>query len=138
MDDNYDDDQHNTQKFAEAQAQVNAQYGKTLERLAVSEWLDSLAALGEDQEKAEASYGEECHQYWNSLSKDQQLMAFAHVTRTIHHGLRRGLSYRGILYSLFEFGPEAYGIGIASGFFDIYNHNGIETRTTTDGEAKAE
>lgn len=112
MDENYDDDQHP---------------GRTGGKIEV-EWLDMLAELGEEQEKAAASYGEEARHFWNSLSREQQLMAFAHVNRTIHHGLKRGLSYRGILYSLFEFGPEAYGIGMASGFHEIYSQCDIEER----------
>ena len=60
--------------------------------------------------------------YWNSLSKDDQLKAFCAVSRRIHKGeiVDQG-SYRHVLYGVFGFGPEAYAPAQAAGYLDIHN-----------------
>jgi hypothetical protein len=61
-------------------------------------------------------------EYWNSLTKEQQLSAFCAVARRIHKGdiVDKG-SYRYVLYDVFEFGPEAYAPAQLAGYLDIHN-----------------
>lgn len=64
----------------------------------------------------------EQEQYWNSLTKEQQLLAFCAVARRIHKGdiVDKG-SYRYVLYQVFGFGPEAYAPAQLAGYLDIHN-----------------
>ncbi len=65
---------------------------------------------------------QEQEQYWNSLSKDQQLSAFCSVVRRIYRGeLQECGSYRYVLYSVFGFGPEAYAAAQMAGYLSIHN-----------------
>lgn len=60
--------------------------------------------------------------YWNSLSHDEQLKVFCAVSRRIHQGeiVDKG-SYRHVLYSVFNFGPESYAQAQCSGYLSIHN-----------------
>lgn len=72
---------------------------------------EGIKVMEENQEK-----------YWDSLSKDQQLDVFCCVMRRLAHGeLDEGRTYRGILYDVFDWGPEAYMPAQVSGFLDIHN-----------------
>lgn len=75
---------------------------------------DLTAALGQVEAKQE--------EWWNSLTKDQQLDAFCCVVRRIHAGahVAQG-SYRFVLYEVFDFGPEAYIPAQHSGYLDLHN-----------------
>ena len=77
------------------------------------------------QEELEQRYHGESESWWNSLSKEEQLAAFYSVTKRIHHGFLQQTSYRGILYGIFGFDSKAYSVGIASGFFEMYNHTDV-------------
>ena len=61
-------------------------------------------------------------EYWNSLTKEQQLAAFCAVSRRIHQGelVDQG-SYRHVLYGVFGWGPEAYAPAQLAGYLDIHN-----------------
>lgn len=60
--------------------------------------------------------------YWNTLSKQQQLMVFCVVSRRIYEGdIVQKRSYRGVLYDVFGFGPEAYVPAQMSGYLSIHN-----------------
>lgn len=84
----------------------------------IAKALDEIQDL---EEQSEREYHKEADDWWNSLSKEQQLAAFYSVSKRMHHGFLQGLSYRAILYGLFGFGKNAYGIGMASGFMEIHN-----------------
>lgn len=59
---------------------------------------------------------------WNDLSKEDQLDYFCAVVRRIHQGeLVDSRSYRGVLYGIFGFGPEAYAKAQEAGFLDLHN-----------------
>lgn len=59
---------------------------------------------------------------WDSLSKDMQLIYFCAVIRLLCKGeLDDKRSYRGVLYSTFGFGPEAYVRAQNAGFLAIHN-----------------
>ena len=61
-------------------------------------------------------------EYWNSLTKEQQLAAFCAVARRIHQGelIDQG-SYRHVLYGVFGWGPEAYAPAQLAGYLEIHN-----------------
>jgi len=64
----------------------------------------------------------ESEEYWNSLTKDEQLKVFCAVVRRIHKGeLQDRGSYRYVLYQTFGFGPEAYAQAQMSGYLSIHN-----------------
>lgn len=64
----------------------------------------------------------EQEEYWNSLSKEQQLNAFCAVVRRIHKGdVELNGSYRYVLYEIFGFGPEAYAPAQMAGYLTIHN-----------------
>ena len=64
----------------------------------------------------------EQEEHWKSLSKDQQLSVFCSVVRRIYKGeLVDKRSYRGVLYDVFEFGPEAYAPAQDAGYLAIHN-----------------
>ena len=87
------------------------------------EFLDSLAEIGEIQEKLIVAYSKEAEQYWDSLTYDQKLMCFYVVTKKIHQGdCVENRSYRGVLYDIFGFDLDSYSLGMSSGYFEIHNH----------------
>jgi hypothetical protein len=72
------------------------------------------AALREIEDQQEA--------YWASLTHDQQLSVFCSVVRRIHRAeITERTSYRGALYGVFGFGPEAYVQAQEAGYLDIHN-----------------
>lgn len=60
--------------------------------------------------------------FWNSLTKEQQLDAFCAVARRIYQGelIEHG-TYRYVLYQVFGFGPEAYIQAQMAGYLGIHN-----------------
>jgi hypothetical protein len=74
-------------------------------------WNDAMQAIEQDSE-----------QYWNSLSKEDQLKVFCAVCRRIYQGdiVDKG-TYRYVLYNVFEFGPEAYAPAQLAGYLAIHN-----------------
>lgn len=84
--------------------------------------LELLQRLAHAFEQAQESIELEQEAYWNSLSKEKQLMAFCCVVRRLVKGeLEEHGSYRYILYDTFGFGPEAYVQAQAAGFIDLHN-----------------
>ena len=64
----------------------------------------------------------ESEQYWNSLTKEQQLQVFCAVSRRIYKGeIEQKGSYRYVLYQVFGFGPEAYTQAQLAGYLSIHN-----------------
>ena len=84
--------------------------------------LDSLSDIGQEYEKHALEYEKECDDYWKNLSYDDQLKAFYSVVKRIHKGeIEDGGSYRWVLYDVFGFGPDAYGIGMECGYMVLHN-----------------
>lgn len=78
--------------------------------------------LSESFEKAMKEIEQEQEQYWNSLSKDDQLKVFCAVVRRIVQAeLKDKGSYRWALYDVFGFGPESYTQGMDCGFMALHN-----------------
>ena len=91
--------------------------------------LEALAKFGELQREAEAEYEASCNKFWNDLSYDDQLKAFYSVCKRIYEGdIKQRGSYRYVLYDVFNFEPDAYGIGMNCGYMAIHNaiFDGIE------------
>lgn len=60
--------------------------------------------------------------FWNDLTKDQQLMAFCYVVHTLRKAeLEDNHSYRGVLYNAFGFDLDSYVCAQVSGFLDLHN-----------------
>jgi hypothetical protein len=78
--------------------------------------------------ESKSEYDKQANEYWLDLSEDQKLKAFYSVVKRIHQGdyIDKG-SYRWVLYDVFGFGPEAYGLGMDCGYMDI--HNAIDNAT---------
>jgi hypothetical protein len=84
---------------------------------AVAKNLSSL--IKEEKQKRD----QEAQEFFENLSYDDQLKAFYHICRTIWLGeLMERRTYRGVLYEMFKFGPDAYSLGMDCGFFDIHNN----------------
>ena len=78
--------------------------------------LDDLAETFNDHINRLKNKQEE---YWNSLTKEQQLDAFCAVVRRICQGeLDDKGTYRYVLYDIFKFGPESYGSAQMAGYLE--------------------
>lgn len=86
------------------------------------ELIKAFLKLSEDQEHTEILYEMECDDFWKSLSEEDKLKAFYSVVKRIVQGeLKNKGSYRHVLYDVFGFGPESYGIGMQCGFLALHN-----------------
>ena len=96
---------------------------ENVEKKDIAKILDEVREM---HEKASADYDRDAEDFWNSMTNEDRLKCFYSVTKRIHQGelLDKG-SYRYVLYDVFGFGPEAYGVGMGSGYFAV--HNAIET-----------
>ena len=87
--------------------------------------MDTLTELGELQEDIEKETEREMDEWWNAMSKDDQMKAFYSVMKRLVDGeLEQKGSYRYVLYDVFGFGPESYMLGMMCGFMSL--HNSIE------------
>ena len=78
--------------------------------------------LQEKQELASLRYEKECEQYWDNLSYEDQLKAFYSVVKRIVKGdIEENRSYRGVLYDVFGFDMDSYGIGMECGYMELHN-----------------
>ena len=86
--------------------------------------LNDLAKIYASQIKEEKQkQDQESQEFFENLSYEDQLKAFYHVCKIIWKGeLHEKRSYRGVLYEMFKFGPDAYSLGMDCGFFDIHNN----------------
>jgi len=72
------------------------------------------------------SFELETDAWWNQLSIEDRERAFYSVVKRIYDNeIAEQSSYRYILYDVFGFGPEYYGLGMACGFMSL--HNAIKT-----------
>lgn len=84
--------------------------------------LEALHEFGQEFQRAMDEIKEHQEEYWNSLTKEQQLDVFCCVSRRILEGeiVKKG-SYRYVLYETFGFGPEAYATALDAGYLTIHN-----------------
>jgi len=74
------------------------------------------------EEKLRAEYKVKAKEYFKSLSEEDQLLVFFHITNSIFENYYEDKSsYRGLLYSKFEFSSDSYSLGMDSGMFAIHN-----------------
>ena len=81
-----------------------------------------FAELSRQAREADARYAAECEKYWDGLSYDDKLMAFSSVVKRIVKGdLKDRGTYRYVLYDVFGFDMDSYGIGMQCGYMDLHN-----------------
>ena len=87
-----------------------------------NEFMKAMEELGDIIDEGLKEFDNETNAWWDSLSYEDRLRAFYVVTKKIHEGdLKIRGSYRKVLYEIFDFKPDAYMIGMASGYMDIHN-----------------
>lgn len=83
---------------------------------------DILERLRIAQEESQSIAENEAEKFWNSLSYEDKLNAFYAVCTRIHKAeIQDKGSYRHALYTVFEFGMDAYALGMDCGYMDIHN-----------------
>lgn len=81
-----------------------------------------LSDLSDTLKSQEEDFFKQIDSFWNSLSEDNKLKAFCSVVKRIYEGEIEGdRSYRGVLYDVFNFGPEAYAPAQYCGYLEIHN-----------------
>jgi hypothetical protein len=92
------------------------------EEIKKQEVMDALHESGREISKAFEQYQEMCRSYYSGLEPEEQLMAFCAIVEKICQGeLDEGRSYRGVLYSTFGWGPEAYSAAQCAGYLGLHN-----------------
>lgn len=105
--------------------------------------LDALNELSELYQESANAYRNECAEFWNGLSYEDRLKAFySVVSRLVQGELRNRGSYRHILYDVFEFDMDSYGVGMDCGFMElhnaIYDESELEAWADRNGYVKKE
>lgn len=86
------------------------------------EVLDKLHESGRQMLEAFDAYQQMANSYYSSLEPEEQLLAFCAIVEKLCKGeLDEGRSYRGILYTTFGWGPEAYAAAQHAGFLGLHN-----------------
>lgn len=84
--------------------------------------IDLLGSISDTYEQASKAYEVGADSWWNNLSYDDKLLAFYSVVKRIYEGdLKQQGSYRYVLYDVFGFGPDSYGIGMDCGYMELHN-----------------
>ena len=84
--------------------------------------MQELSEISDRFQAAMKAEEEHQEQYWNSLTKEQQLMVFCAISRRIYDGeIKQGGTYRYVLYNVFGFGSEAYVPAQCAGYMEIHN-----------------
>jgi hypothetical protein len=100
-------------------------HGALRKPMSEKDFLQTLTELGEEQEAAEKQFDSDMDTWWNDLSKEDQMKAFYSVMKRLVDGeLTQKGSYRYVLYEVFGFEPESYGLGLQCGYMKL--HNSIE------------
>lgn len=83
---------------------------------------DEYRELQETMELASLRYEKECEEYWDGLSYDDKLKVFYSVVKRIVKGeIIENRSYRGVLYDVFGFDMDSYGVGMECGYISLHN-----------------
>lgn len=82
---------------------------------------ESLKEIREVMEEVMSKYDEDATEAWSKLTYEQQGQAFYYVVKNIMKGEKEGYSYRGMLYDVFDFEPDMYGVGMQAGYLDLHN-----------------
>lgn len=83
---------------------------------------EKLESLRAELEQARQEYEKGVDSFWDGLSYDDKLRAFYAVTKRIYKAEveDRG-SYRYALYDVFNFGADAYLVGMDCRYLDLHN-----------------
>ena len=96
--------------------------GNIVEQNKKEEFLEALSALSDVYVTAMKEIEAEQEEFWNSLSKEDQIKCFCAISRRIYKGeIEDKGSYRYVLYTVFGFGPEAYAQAQDAGYLSIHN-----------------
>lgn len=86
------------------------------------EVMDAPHESGREIAKAYEEYQNLCRSFYSGLEPEEQLMAFCAIVEKLCQGeLDEKRSYRGILYGVFGWGPEAYSAAQCAGFLGLHN-----------------
>jgi hypothetical protein len=97
--------------------------------------LEALEEASKTFNEVMKSIEDRSEQYYNSLTKEQQLDAFCAISRRIYRGeIEQRGSYRYVLYDVFGFGTEAYAQAQCAGYLAI--HNSIYSGQNPDDHVK--
>lgn len=100
-----------------------------------SELLENLDKTSEVFDQVIKEFEDKSEQYWNSLTKEQQLDAFCAVSRRIYRGeIEQQGSYRYVLYQIFGFDESSYLQAQCAGYLAI--HNSIYSGQNPDDHVK--
>lgn len=67
-------------------------------------------------------YQNEADKFWKSFSHDDRLKLFCAMASLMYQGeIEERRSYRGMLYDIFDFGPESYAPAQCAGYMSIHN-----------------
>ena len=84
--------------------------------------MEILGAASEVYQAAAKQYEDDTNVWWEQLSYEDKLRAFYSVVKRIYEGdLKEQGSYRYVLYDVFGFGPDSYGIGMECGYLELHN-----------------
>lgn len=87
-----------------------------------SDLIKVLSEASETYQAAMKDYDTETDAWWGALSYDDKLRAFYSVVKRIYDGdVKQQGSYRYVLYEVFGFGPDAYGLGMECGYMSLHN-----------------
>ena len=80
------------------------------------------AKLRESFQQSLCNYEEDADKFWDNLSYDDKLYAFYFVCKRIYKGeVEQRHTYRGVLYDVFKFDPDAYALGMNCRYMDLHN-----------------
>lgn len=86
-------------------------------------FVDSISEFSQAMQEGAERFDSESDEFWEGLTYEQKLNAFHSVCKRIHKGdVVEERSYRGVLYSIFGFGPDAYLVGMECGYMDLHNY----------------
>ena len=81
-----------------------------------------MNTFSEEEHQFQEAFSKEKTQFWNSLTKEQQLLAFCFVMDKLYEGeVVDKRSYRGVLYETFGFDHDSYIKALVSHFLEIHN-----------------
>lgn len=67
-------------------------------------------------------YQKEADEFWKSFSHDDRLKLFCAMASLMYEGeIVERRTYRGMLYDIFDFGPESYAPAQCAGYMSIHN-----------------
>jgi hypothetical protein len=93
-----------------------------MDEIKKQEVMDALHESGNVFAKAMDEYQQMANSYYSGLEPEEQLWAFCAIVEKLCQGeLDEHRSYRGILYDVFGWGPEAYAAAQCAGFLSLHN-----------------